>query len=417
MAEERARIARDLHDAAGHAINVILVHAGATDVKQLGAVMKVLSPRVKGVADGYEKVLELKGTGYRVELKGTTLHFALGLSHPGNYNVAKGVTLTYEANAEYYQDSFEYTIMSYFGSSNTGAIRDSFAATPLAQSPFLTPATADFVPSPFTDFPSTNTVGEVNKTFVINVQNVSPATVANPNDDKVTVSLGDSRFPVSAGSGGQFALADAQAHRHAGWLCLAGRCLDLGDGSADGVRVGGVVGEALAHPVLEASEHLLHGVAEQGELERRTLVKISEIPKVVKDAFVLEGSGKVKELVPGVAIIADSTWAAFSARRQLKELDRDHGANNRADDLPADHLLVAHGSVGADQHRRGMPAGGQDDGRQGIILLGRDEEVDGAVEAEEAEHHAQDGPVLEQRPPRKLCGAFVIAGCAARAAP
>jgi signal transduction histidine kinase len=27
-AEERARIARDLHDSAGHAINVILVHAG-----------------------------------------------------------------------------------------------------------------------------------------------------------------------------------------------------------------------------------------------------------------------------------------------------------------------------------------------------------------------------------------------------
>lgn len=38
----------------------------------------------------------------------------------------------------------------------------------------------------------------------------------------------------------------------------------------------------------------------------------------VKDAFILEGNGKVKELNPGIAIIADSTWAAFSARRQLK---------------------------------------------------------------------------------------------------
>jgi isoquinoline 1-oxidoreductase beta subunit len=38
----------------------------------------------------------------------------------------------------------------------------------------------------------------------------------------------------------------------------------------------------------------------------------------VRDAFILEGNGKVKELVPGVAIIADSTWAAFSARKQLK---------------------------------------------------------------------------------------------------
>lgn len=57
---------------------------------------------------------------------------ALGISHPGNYNAAPGVTLTYEANAEYYQDSLQYTIMSYFGSSSTGALRTSFAATPMA---------------------------------------------------------------------------------------------------------------------------------------------------------------------------------------------------------------------------------------------------------------------------------------------
>ena len=57
---------------------------------------------------------------------------ALGMSHPGNYNAEEGVTLTYEANAEYYQDSLQYTIMSYFASSSTGAVRTSFAATPMA---------------------------------------------------------------------------------------------------------------------------------------------------------------------------------------------------------------------------------------------------------------------------------------------
>ena len=65
----------------------------------------------------------------------TILHemfHALGIAHPGNYDAAEGVTLTYAANAEYYQDSLQYTIMSYFGSSNTGAVRTSFAATPLA---------------------------------------------------------------------------------------------------------------------------------------------------------------------------------------------------------------------------------------------------------------------------------------------
>lgn len=57
---------------------------------------------------------------------------SLGLSHPGDYNAEPNVTLTYAANAEYYQDSLQYTIMSYFPSSSTGAVRTGFAATPMA---------------------------------------------------------------------------------------------------------------------------------------------------------------------------------------------------------------------------------------------------------------------------------------------
>ena len=74
--------------------------------------------------------IDLAEPGFR-----TLMHeiaHALGISHPGNYNAAPDVTLTYEANAEYYQDSLQYTIMSYFASSSTGAIRTSFAATPMA---------------------------------------------------------------------------------------------------------------------------------------------------------------------------------------------------------------------------------------------------------------------------------------------
>ena len=40
--------------------------------------------------------------------------------------------------------------------------------------------------------------------------------------------------------------------------------------------------------------------------------------KGVRDAFVLEGNGNTDELMPGVAIVADSTWAAFRARRELQ---------------------------------------------------------------------------------------------------
>lgn len=40
---------------------------------------------------------------------------ALGLSHPGAYNAAPGVSITYTADAQFSQDTREYSIMSYFG--------------------------------------------------------------------------------------------------------------------------------------------------------------------------------------------------------------------------------------------------------------------------------------------------------------
>jgi len=45
----------------------------------------------------------------------------LGLSHPGAYNAASGVSITYGANAEYYQDDRVYSVMSYFDANQIGA--------------------------------------------------------------------------------------------------------------------------------------------------------------------------------------------------------------------------------------------------------------------------------------------------------
>jgi large subunit ribosomal protein L6 len=69
--------------------------APGRDASRLQGLMRALAASmVKGVAEGYERILELKGTGYRVELKGTTLHFALGFSHPVVFPVPKGLTAT-----------------------------------------------------------------------------------------------------------------------------------------------------------------------------------------------------------------------------------------------------------------------------------------------------------------------------------
>ena len=54
-----------------------------------------------------------------------------------------------------------------------------------------------------------------------------------------------------------------------------------------------------------------------GKVASANLEEIRKLPGVV-DAFVLEGTNKVSEVMPGVAIVADNTWAAFSAKKKLK---------------------------------------------------------------------------------------------------
>ena len=47
-----------------------------------GLTRTLINNMVIGVTDGYEKKLEIVGTGYRVVAKGSDLEFALGFSHP-----------------------------------------------------------------------------------------------------------------------------------------------------------------------------------------------------------------------------------------------------------------------------------------------------------------------------------------------
>lgn len=76
-------------------------NAPGRDGSRLQGLMRALiASMVKGVAEGYERILELKGTGYRVEAKGTTLNFALGFSHPINFPLPKGISATIPADSK-----------------------------------------------------------------------------------------------------------------------------------------------------------------------------------------------------------------------------------------------------------------------------------------------------------------------------
>ncbi|MFZ2149870.1 MAG: 50S ribosomal protein L6 [Minisyncoccia bacterium] len=53
---------------------------------------------IKGVVEPYQKKLILEGVGFKSEVKGKELHFALGFSHPVIVPIPEGLTATAEKN-------------------------------------------------------------------------------------------------------------------------------------------------------------------------------------------------------------------------------------------------------------------------------------------------------------------------------
>jgi isoquinoline 1-oxidoreductase beta subunit len=70
-----------------------------------------------------------------------------------------------------------------------------------------------------------------------------------------------------------------------------------------------------------------------GKVKSANLDAIKKLPGV-KDAFVVEGTGLATEVMPGVAIIATSTWAAFSAKQKLQiEWDESNASKDNWDEF------------------------------------------------------------------------------------
>jgi large subunit ribosomal protein L6 len=63
-----------------------------------GTVRALANNAVIGLTQGFEKKLEVNGVGYRAAVKGNTLELQLGYSHPINYEIPKGITITVEKN-------------------------------------------------------------------------------------------------------------------------------------------------------------------------------------------------------------------------------------------------------------------------------------------------------------------------------
>jgi large subunit ribosomal protein L6 len=75
-----------------------LVAVRATDSKEHralhGLMRSLVANSVKGVTEGFQKELEIVGIGYRAEVRGKSVVFSLGFSHPIEVPIPSGISIT-----------------------------------------------------------------------------------------------------------------------------------------------------------------------------------------------------------------------------------------------------------------------------------------------------------------------------------
>lgn len=63
-----------------------------------GLARSLVANAVRGVTEGFKRELDIVGIGYRAELKGKHVVFALGYSHPVEFPIPDGIQITIDKN-------------------------------------------------------------------------------------------------------------------------------------------------------------------------------------------------------------------------------------------------------------------------------------------------------------------------------
>jgi len=75
--------------------NKVLVER-ADDLKKTralhGLTRSLIANMVQGVTQGYQRVLDITGVGYRAQVQGNKITFSLGYSHPVEFNLPQGIS-------------------------------------------------------------------------------------------------------------------------------------------------------------------------------------------------------------------------------------------------------------------------------------------------------------------------------------
>lgn len=76
--------------------NIIVKRSSSTkgEIALHGVTRTIISNLIKGVTEGYKKELEIKGVGFKAQSQGNVLQITLGFSHPVQYPIPEGITIT-----------------------------------------------------------------------------------------------------------------------------------------------------------------------------------------------------------------------------------------------------------------------------------------------------------------------------------
>ena len=95
----KGKLSREVHpsmsiDVGEKEINVKRPSDQPTHRALHGLTRTLIANMVAGVTQGFEKVLELEGVGYRAEVQGKALVLQVGYSHPVRFQPPEGITLS-----------------------------------------------------------------------------------------------------------------------------------------------------------------------------------------------------------------------------------------------------------------------------------------------------------------------------------
>jgi len=102
LGELSKRIPPDVHVELSEG-SVLVTRAGddKRSITMQGTARAIIANLVEGVSKGFEKRMEIVGTGYRAQMSGKSLVLQVGYSHPVTYAPPKGIEIAVESPTKF----------------------------------------------------------------------------------------------------------------------------------------------------------------------------------------------------------------------------------------------------------------------------------------------------------------------------